>query len=948
VDAESHLEQLISAGDASDLLAAPLPDELAAQAVDRLKQEADRHWYIDPHRSLELAERIVAIGQARHDLRQAALGTMARGDALKFVGRTEEAWQALEQAGAMFQSAGDEVGWARTRIGRLSLSTMLKTIPGALADAEQARAILTRHGENDKLVRLHLQTAYVHYHLGDPRKALELFQLALTIADALGEAGQQYLGPLCANIGSAYGNLGDFRQALAYYERARSVCVARDETLTLASIETNIALILQAQGHYRKALQLLHVSLEHAADRSPLETAKIKWHLVECYLALNRQAEARDLSRQVAADFRTFNDSFELARSLLYLATAEAALENTPAAQTALDEAEAIFASLGATTWVATTWLRRGRIALHNGNAAVALQAAVDAGACFELQRQQVNVGMAALLQGQASLAAGYLPAAATAGGNALRMAQRLNVPALRYSAHLLLGQVAEARNETTRAMRGYRAATATVERVQRGLSITLQPGFLEDKGEAWQALIRLHLQHEQIGEAFETLERAKSQVLLGYLANRERLQWAQDDPRSQALIEELNELRAEHQWFYHLAHETRTDSDEPAAMQPDQALDEVAARERRMRVITERLYLHSGDRPAANPARVASVQETQAALEDETLMVEYFDDGVDLWAFTLDGMRIEAHRLPVQADGLRHLLAGLQTNLAAALNLDPQSQAVRPLTHLAKRILQRLASGLIEPLALAQRGRQRLVIVPYGALHYLPFHLLHNGSTYLIEQHEVVILPAAALVTLPSPQRQARALILAHSRDGRLPHTLAEAEAVQRLLGGALHTEQAASRSALKAPPVQILHIAAHGQHRPDQPDLSYLQLADGQMYTDDLLQQDLSYELVTLSACETGRANVAAGEELIGLGRGFLYAGAGSLILSLWPVADATTVGFMQNLYSQLRSGATKASAVREAQRRLLADNVELHPAYWGAFQLVGHAGPLSSSAN
>jgi CHAT domain-containing protein len=104
----------------------------------------------------------------------------------------------------------------------------------------------------------------------------------------------------------------------------------------------------------------------------------------------------------------------------------------------------------------------------------------------------------------------------------------------------------------------------------------------------------------------------------------------------------------------------------------------------------------------------------------------------------------------------------------------------------------------------------------------------------------------------------------------------------------------------------------------------------------------------LVTLSACETGRARVAAGEELIGLGRGFLYAGAGSLILSLWPVADATTVGFMQHLYHLLRSGATKASAMRETQRRLLADNVELHPAFWGAFQLVGHAGRLSSSAN
>jgi CHAT domain-containing protein len=140
------------------------------------------------------------------------------------------------------------------------------------------------------------------------------------------------------------------------------------------------------------------------------------------------------------------------------------------------------------------------------------------------------------------------------------------------------------------------------------------------------------------------------------------------------------------------------------------------------------------------------------------------------------------------------------------------------------------------------------------------------------------------------------------------------------------------------------VLHIAAHGEHRLDQPDLSYIQLADGQLYTDDLLQHDLSYELVTLSACETGRANVAGGDELIGLGRGFLYAGASALIASMWQVADHSTLGLMQHLYRALSAGESKAAALRSAQLAALHQSTQSHPAFWGPFQLVGDASPLS----
>ena len=125
-------------------LVAPLDDASAAEVVDHLKQEADRHWTINANRSLEIAELIVAIGQARGDRCQIALGTMARGDALKLLGRTGEAWQTLARAGELFIACGDEVGWARTRIGRLLICVDLGHVDDALADADRARDIFAR------------------------------------------------------------------------------------------------------------------------------------------------------------------------------------------------------------------------------------------------------------------------------------------------------------------------------------------------------------------------------------------------------------------------------------------------------------------------------------------------------------------------------------------------------------------------------------------------------------------------------------------------------------------------------------------------------------------------------------------------------------------------------------------------------------------------------------
>jgi CHAT domain-containing protein len=150
-------------------------------------------------------------------------------------------------------------------------------------------------------------------------------------------------------------------------------------------------------------------------------------------------------------------------------------------------------------------------------------------------------------------------------------------------------------------------------------------------------------------------------------------------------------------------------------------------------------------------------------------------------------------------------------------------------------------------------------------------------------------------------------------------------------------------ARLVAAAPRHGILHLAAHGEARLDNPAFAHLQLADGQLTTAEVFNLSLDGALVTLSACETGRSVVTGGDELVGLSRGFLFAGASTLVQSLWRVEDGSTARLMERFYRALRAGHPRGAALRDAQLSLLAEG--LPPYFWAPFQLVGDAGPIAS---
>jgi CHAT domain-containing protein len=140
--------------------------------------------------------------------------------------------------------------------------------------------------------------------------------------------------------------------------------------------------------------------------------------------------------------------------------------------------------------------------------------------------------------------------------------------------------------------------------------------------------------------------------------------------------------------------------------------------------------------------------------------------------------------------------------------------------------------------------------------------------------------------------------------------------------------------------PACHFIHIASHGHFRPDSPLFSAIQLGDGVLNLYDLYRMNLPVELLTLSGCVTGMNTVEEGDELLGLTRGLFYAGARSLLLSLWDVDDRSTADFMKHFYRELQKGR-KINAFQVATMKVRERYP--HPYHWASFKFLARAASL-----
>ena len=395
----------------------------------------------------------------------------------------------------------------------------------------------------------------------------------------------------------------------------------------------------------------------------------------------------------------------------------------------------------------------------------------------------------------------------------------------------------------------------------------------------------------------------------------------------------------------------------------------------------------------------VLSVAEIQKHLDEGTTLLEYFVGDRALYLFTLSKTQFHATTRPLPPE-LANRIAALRrsmthnrgegdyarfTALARSLYLDliePVAAQVRP----SRLIIvpdEELNTLPFEVLLSADGGRA-------GTLDYatLPY-LLHRysigyaysasllwvtaGRPYQAPPHDYLAFAPVFSGGLPAASR---GLELVQSNRGAdssrtglgrlaLPASKDEVLRIQDLFEKSydvairikqllqpktrVYLEQAASEINFKREPLhayRYVHLATHGFANRAVPDLSGLLFAtepdgpeDGVLYLPEIYNLALNADLVVVSACESGTGKLAKGEGLIGLARGFFYAGARNLLVSLWQVGDWSTADLMRLFYQNLLDGQGKAEALRRAKLELLRTHPDYaRPYHWAAFVLIG----------
>jgi CHAT domain-containing protein len=618
--------------------------------------------------------------------------------------------------------------------------------------------------------------------------------------------------------------------------------------------------------------------------------------------------------------------------------------------------------------------LQQAELYFADGDLGASLREARHVADAFAEQEALPRLAQAALLQARIHANLGDTASAHYLCQQALDIAQGQDLLDLKYRCDYLLGQIAEHHGDLEAAARYYDRAVKGIDDVQGHLVMDERSSFLEDKGAIYQRAVILALRRGNTDQALVYVEKAKSRVLGDYLRNNIDIRLRAGDQAGEAILEDLERLREEQTWFSNIVYEAENEANlsdtaimRIRAMQPGQARREMQQRERRIEHLLEQLQLRlAGDLVSRSRSQWTDsiVTSLRSKLDHTTLMLEYYLTGQDLYIFqiTCDGIDVHVERDAVPR--LERLLSLWRVNLdlaAQASGAKDRAQGFAGLQENSLGLLQRLYDLLLRPVASKLSTCERLTIVPYGMLHYLPFHCLFDGVQFLVERLDVSYLPAAALMDICRQRGQRieanrvplkRSLVMALSDSGRLAFAVQEAQAVAKQLGAPCMLNEAATTTLLRqaGPGSPIVHIAAHGLSRLDAPNFSYIRLADHQLSTIEVFNLDLSScSLVTLSACETGRATVGGVDEVIGLGRGFLYAGAASLLPTLWKVDDASSAELMEMFYQALLSDYDKAAALAGAQRAFLARArtsirpYRVHPYFWAGFHLIGDPGPL-----
>ena len=817
-----------------------------------------------------------------------ALGTRALRHQTRAEYDTALRYVHLQQVVA--ERLGDKVGvaasWLNTGVVRFAMDDH----EAALEATYKAIAIYESLGLKRGIALAQENLSDSYRALGDLRRAFECAQKSLRLAEE--ENHRRGIMIALSELAIIYGHQNNPEQALAHLERALALAQELGDTLMIATLHHDMALQYKKFGDYARALELYQQLLKQTeafGDKGGI--AMVRDQIGKIYAQQGRYEEALRYHHEALAGLEAANLKHAVGITLNNISPVYILQRNYTEA-------------------------------LSVSQRSVSL--ARETGRKVDLFVALTNLG---------------------------------------YS-QLGLNRLAEARQS-------FEEAVAIVEnlRTQVAGGIEERQRYFEGGMQAHHGLLSVLVKENRPADALMLAERAKARALLDILqqgrVSVQKAMTVKEQDEERQLKSQLTQLNRQ------LARVKQSDKPDAAA-QVSEAETQLEKARLNYEAFQNALYAsHPELKTQRGEAPIINAQELAALLPNSSsVLLEYVvsDEQTYLFAITKPAenaeTQIQVYTVPIK-----------RADLAKQIESFRQQLADRDLGF--KASATKLYDLFLKPAEAQLRGKTNVVIAPDNSLWDMPFQALVNGAgRFVIEDASVTYAPSltvlremtkrrlnqtapATLLALGNPVASSETARRNGLRDGslnQLPESAEEVKALARLYGAArskvyVGADAREDRVKSEAGAAGILHFSTHGTLNNAAPMYSYLTLAevgpndDGLLEAWELMQLDLKADLAVLSACETARGRIGAGEGVIGFSWAMFIAGVPSTVVSQWKVDSASTRDLMVNFHRALLSPTgpkpRKTDALRQAALKLMRNPETSHPFYWAGFVLIGDGG-------
>ena len=851
-------------------------------------------------------------------------------------GRLESAVENFDKSAETFLKINQEHEAANTQVAKIFALAMLGKYDEAIKSGEKALKIFEKYDDQLAAGKIENNIGNIFIRQELLRRAEKYYLSARKRFSKLKNTEQLLLSEI--GLANTYSALNDFRKAETYYKKTLSRAEESKMLVRQAEIETNIGNLAKFRGKYDEALKYLEFSRQKYEILKMLpQSAIAELEIADIYLELNLVKEAFSIYEEVSEKLCELKLQGEEARARANFGRTAAILNEAKLAQKELKNAARLYVAEKNQVGATAVKLSEANLKLNSKNYEGALKSIREAQKLIAKSDNTRHKLSADWLEGETLGILGKFQKAKNLLEKTYAEAIKQEQPNIAQLSQNSLGKLHLQAGDASKAKKHFKKAVELIEKLRTPLpGEEFRMAFLADKLAPFENLAKIYATENDLKKAFWFVEKARARSLAENLDNE-----PPEAEISDKLGRKLQKLREELNWFYSrldFAEETEIENLQREAKLREKQIADVMRQIESTKIAQDgAIYADLSDKSAN-----AEFKELQNLLGKQKALIEFVNFDGNLSAF-------------VVTDKKNHFFANLATEdeiLSLLENLQFQFGALRYggkildkfLGELKKRAdfyLQKLYEKLLKPLESFIEQRD-LVIVPVGVLHYVPFHALRGGENYVIENREVIYAPSANVwrKLAAKPARKLDNALLIGFADERIPLVNNEIKALEKIFKASKSfTKSKATFAAFtkNAANFDVLHLACHGQFRSENPLFSSLHLADGWITVRDVCSQKLKAEVVTLSACETGLNKIFAGDEILGLARGFLSAGANSLILSLWTVNDEATVRLMKIFYTELQSGKRVSAALRKAQCNFIAQNI--HPYFWSPFISVGN---------